>query len=202
MTMKKGKLIVFEGISGTGKETQAKLLEEYLSRKNINSRIVYHPSSDLKEILSSWRKDRLIDNVTEVYLLLADRLSRVNQIIKPMLDQGVWIISLRNYVSALVYQGQTDKERLWIKKEFAGFEPKADRLFYFDIDPESAYQRTISRHNKTGEPMGKFETLELLAQKRKSYLEVLSLISFHSVDASQDIDSIHKEIISNLPDSI
>ena len=46
--MKKGKLIVFEGVSGTGKETQAKLLQKYLAAKKIISHIVFHPTPELK----------------------------------------------------------------------------------------------------------------------------------------------------------
>ena len=124
-----GKLIVFEGISGTGKETQAKLLKKYLTSKGILSQIVYHPTPDLKEVLSLWRKKRAIDHSTEIYLLLADRSDRVRQAIKPALAKGEWVISLRNWMSALVYQATTAEERSWVTQEFARFEPKSDHLF-------------------------------------------------------------------------
>ena len=51
--MKKGKLITLEGISGTGKETQAKLLQKFLGGRGIKAEIVYHPSPDLKKIFKS-----------------------------------------------------------------------------------------------------------------------------------------------------
>jgi len=54
--MRHGKLIVFEGVSGTGKETQAKLLQKYLAAHHIRSQIVFHPSPRLKEILSEEEK--------------------------------------------------------------------------------------------------------------------------------------------------
>jgi dTMP kinase len=190
----KGKLIVFEGVSGTGKETQAKLLQKFLATQKIKSNIVFHPSPELKEIFSAWRKERSIDALTETYLLLADRSSRVRQQIRPALEKGEWVISLRNYVSALVYQGKTEKDWTWITNEFLRFEPKPDYLFYFDITPGDAMKRILLR----GEPLGKFETPTLLNEKRKNYKKILQAIPHITVDASQSIERIHRGIISNL----
>lgn len=194
MNEQKGKLIVFEGISGTGKETQAKLLQSYLQARGIKSRVVYHPSPELKVLLSAWRKERNIDHITEVYLLLADRSDRVRQVIRPALAKGEWVISLRNWVSALVYQGKTAKERTWIDREFAKFEPRADVLFWFDIDPAMALARILARHKHAGEPIGKFETPALLNEKRKKYRNVLQNILHVRIDASRDITAMHKGI--------
>mgnify|MGYP001563230820 CR=1 FL=1 len=193
--MKKGKLIVFEGISGSGKETQVKLLKEYLTRHGIKSHVVYHPSPELKTILSEWRKNRHIDTISEAYFLLADRYDRVRQIIKPALTAGEWVISLRNFVSALVYQAKTASDREYLKKEFGWFEPKPDYLFYFDLNPTVA----LSRINKRGEPLGSFETMELLSEKRKIYENVLRKIPHLTIDASGSVDAIHTRLISCLP---
>lgn len=196
--MKKGKLIVLEGVSGTGKETQAKLLQKYLLSKKINSQIVYHPSPELKEILKYWRRTRKINHLTEVYLLLADRHDRVGQMIIPALEKGQWVISLRNYVSALVYQGETSSERKWIAREFMRFEPRADKLFYFDIKAKIALQRIYKRHQETKEILGKFETIERLSQKLKEYWQVLKNISHITIDAAMDIESVHRQIIQHV----
>ncbi len=196
--MKRGKLIVFEGISGTGKETQATLLNKYFNKRGISSRIVYHPSPQLKEILIVWRKNRHIDNVSEAYFLLADRYNMVKQIIEPALSNGEWVISLRNWVSALVYQAKTYGERTHLEKEFFRFEPTPDYLFYFDIDPAMAYARAVDRHQKTGEPMGTFETRELLLLMQKRYKEVLTKIPHVTIDASGSIDRVHYEIVKFL----
>lgn len=190
--MNKGKLIVFEGISGTGKETQAKLLQQHLTSRKIPSIIVYHPSSELKTILSEWRKNRHIDNISEAYFLLADRYNRVGQIIKPALAQGKWVISLRSWVSALVYQGKTASDREYLKKEFGWFEPKADYFFYFDIDAS----RALGRIKKRDEPIGSFETKALLLAKRNVYQSVLRAIPHIAIDASESIETIHHRLIS------
>ena len=196
--MKKEKLIVFEGISGTGKETQAKLLRDYLSKQKITTQIVYHPTPEMKTILSTWRKLRNIDRLTEVYLLMADRSDRVRQIIQPALKRGDWVISLRNYVSALVYQGRSEKDRDWISREFAHFEPQPDYLFYFDIDPVHVLSRIKKRYQETGEALGSFEKRELLEEKLAAYKKVLQMIPHITIDANLSIETIHSEIISHL----
>ncbi len=195
---KRGKLIVFEGISGTGKTTQAKLLQGYLRTRRIKSRVVYHPSSELKALLSVWRKERRIDHIAEVYFLLADRSDRVRQIITPALARGEWVISLRNWVSTLVYQGKTVKLREWIGREFAHFEPKADCLFWFDIPPADSMARILKRHQETGETIGKFETLYRLKEKRRAYQKVLQTITHTRVDASLPIEALRASIVSSL----
>lgn len=196
--MTQGKLIVFEGISGTGKETQAKLLKKALAAKGIKSHIVYHPTPELKSILSKWRSQRKIDHISEVYFLLADRADRVRQIILPALARGEWVISLRSWISALVYQGKTDDERNWIAHEFSHVEPQGDTVFFFDITPKAALVRIMKRHQDTGEALGKFETPERLKEKKEAYEEVLSQVPHVRVDAGATIQNIHAEIRSSL----
>lgn len=196
--MKKGKLIVFEGISGAGKETQAKLLQQHLASRKISSIIVYHPSPELKAILSEWRKKRNIDHMSEVYFLLADRYNRVQEVIKPALAAGEWVISLRNWVSALVYQAKTTSDRQYFAKEFGRFEPNPDVLFFFDIAPEAAINRIMMRHKEAGEALGKFETRELLAKKRAAYHSVLKTIDHIRIDATKSIEEIHTHITNTM----
>lgn len=197
--MKKGRFIVFEGVSGTGKETQAKLLQKTLrERYHVDCHVVYHPTPALKSLLRDWRKDRHIDAMTEVYLLLADRYDRMTKDILPLLNTGAWVISLRSYVSAMVYQGSTVKDRMWIAQEFSIFEPKPDSLFYFKISPHEALLRIHKRHDETGEPLGKFETKFYLSQKIQAYESVLQDISHIPIDARESIESIKQSIYSHL----
>ena len=175
--MQRGKLIVFEGISGTGKETQAKLLKEYLVQKHIKTHIVFHPSTEIKPIL---RAQKTVND--QIKVLAADRGSKVREVIRPAIRKGEWVISLRNYVSAYVYQGNGTV----VKK----VDMNPDYLFYFDITPMAAMERILSR----GEQLGKYETLKLLKTKRRKYKRVLKTIPHYEVDASQTIMQIHKEI--------
>jgi len=199
MTRQKGTYIVFEGISGTGKETQAVLLKNYLAKKKITANIVYHPTAEVKLLLSEWRKERNIDHITEVYLFLADRYDRVRQVIAPALLRGEWVISLRNWVSALVYQGKTKEERAWITEEFSRFEPTPDVFCYFDLTPEIAFARIGKRHEVTGEAIGTFESLDALRVKENIYHEVLKNIPHTIIAADQSIEDVHIQVKQCLP---
>jgi dTMP kinase len=179
--MKRGKLIVFEGISGTGKETQAKLLQQYLKKKHVSSVIVFHPTTGIKPIL---RQQKTVTD--QLHILAADRAGVVNQVIRPSLKQGKWVISLRSYVSAYVYQVNGSSVR--------NVDVTPDWLFYFDIAPEEAMKRITKR----GETLGRYETISLLREKRKKYKEVLKTIPHSTLDASLDVQSIHNTIISSI----
>ncbi len=176
--MKRGKLIVFEGISGTGKETQAKLLRQYLAKKKINAHIVFHPSPHIKNVLRA--ATSVADQIT---ILAEDRESVVRSVIAPALARGEWVISLRNYISAYVYQGDG--------KPVENIDRKPDGVFYFDIEPAVALKRIVSR----GETRGTYETLKLLREKRKKYKEVLSHISHITLNAEKSIDEIHQQVV-------
>jgi len=194
----KGTYIVFEGISGTGKETQAKLLKTWLSKRQITAHIEYHPTLYAKELLSLWRTKRHIDYVAEAYILLADRYTRITQIVKPALDKGDWVISLRSYISALVYQANTEKDCRDFQSKFLKFEPKPDYLFYFSLSPRKALARIVSRHHDTGEAIGKFENLPALSEKLSRYTHVLRSIPHIALDSTKTIDELHTSIRSSI----
>lgn len=179
--MKRGKLIVLEGVSGTGKETQAKLLQKFLKKKGIISRIVFHPSPELKPAL---RKAASVSE--QIELLAQNREDTVRKVIGPAISRGEWVISLRNYVSAIVYQGDVDVVK--------NIDIQPDYLFYFDISAGAAMERVNARHKKTAEPLGKFETIELLNKKRDTYKKVLGNISHVTIDAAQSIPAIERDI--------
>ena len=194
----KGKYIVFEGISGTGKETQAKLLAQYLKKKGRDVEIIFHPTVRLKQVLKDWRK-KSISLMTEAFLFIGDRHDMVEKKLLPALGKGKWVIGLRNRASCMVYQAKTEGEERLINYLFSTFEPKPDLIFYFDLAPKEALKRIKRRTEETGEEKGAFEKIGLLTEKRKKYKKVLG--KFHGVftiDASESVKKIHQKIITKL----
>jgi dTMP kinase len=197
--MNKGKLIVFEGISGSGKDTQAELLIEKLYAKHIHASIVNHPTISLKPVMSAWKKGRSIDSISEILLLLSDRHERVIHAILPALSRGEWIISLRSTISAYVYQGITDDSIQLIRTLEHRIEPKHDMVFYFDITPQEALERISKRHIETGEPFGSYETIEHLTCCKKVFDHIFKIKKHIRINAAQSEQKVLKDILANLP---
>ena len=101
--------IVFEGIDGTGKGTQAKRLFEFLSRHGIDTHLTREPggttvAEELRNLLLSPAIREEIDPNTELMLMFAARLQHIKTVITPKRQQGTWIVSERFTDSSYSYQ--------------------------------------------------------------------------------------------------
>jgi len=194
----KGKFIVLEGISGTGKETQAKLLAEYLRARGQPCEIVYHPTPLMKEILRLWRAEKG-DLFAETFFFIADRHNVVQKKLLPALKAGKIVISLRSYISTLVYQAKNPWQQKLIEYLYSVFDPRPDAIFYFDLKPETALARIEKRTKDTGEIKGKFEKLEALKEKLNKYQRALEKFeNVITLDAKKSVDEVHKNIVHSL----
>ncbi len=105
--MAKGKYIVIEGNDGTGKSTQAELLAKYLQTKGIATFITHEPGgAPIADAIRTVIKDAQLarDGETNVLLFTAAR-HEIWKKANAELEKGAWVISARNYISTLVYQG-------------------------------------------------------------------------------------------------
>lgn len=141
-----GKLIVIEGISGSGKDTQAKLLANHLRKRQIKVEIVNHPTPFLKKLWRQWRT-QVDDRFSELFLLLADRSRMVKDVVLPELKKGKVVISTRSQISAQVYQRVEKYSSAFYRFCFA-FEPVADLYLFLDISAKEALRRTDERVKK------------------------------------------------------
>ena len=101
--------IVIEGQDGTGKSTQARLLEEYFKKQGKEVVIMDEPDGDLPQahdlhdmILT---RGYNLEPLTNVLLFTAARVELWKKIAEPVLKRGGIVISARNYWSTIVYQG-------------------------------------------------------------------------------------------------
>ena len=106
---KVGRFITFEGGEGGGKSTQTRLLQDSLTSIGVESILTREPggsvgAEEIRELIVSGSSDRW-DSLTELCLLYAARRDHWLKLIKPNLEQGIWVISDRFADSSIVYQG-------------------------------------------------------------------------------------------------
>ena len=112
-----GRYIVIEGNDGTGKSTQVELLAAHFQRQGLTVCVVEEPGSDEPEKSTPVADElrRVIKNgdlvrspEINVVLFSAARRELWREKIKPALKRGEVVLSARNYISTLVYQGQAE----------------------------------------------------------------------------------------------
>lgn len=101
-----GKLITFEGIDGSGKTMQIKLLEAWLGEQGISALCTREPGgtpigTTLRDLIFQQEQ---IGNLTELYLFLADRAEHFDKVVIPALKSGRIVLCDRCIDSTLVYQ--------------------------------------------------------------------------------------------------
>ncbi len=102
-----GLFIVFEGIEGSGKTLQLKLLARYLRKKGIKPLVTREPGGTRlgEGIRRLLLKDGNPSPRAELFLYLADRAQHVKEVIRPALRGGRMVLCDRYYFSTLAYQG-------------------------------------------------------------------------------------------------
>jgi dTMP kinase len=191
--MKKGKLIVFEGIDGAGSTTQLKLFGKYLKKKKLKFVETHEPTDGLigKLISKALRREVKFSWDTLQLLYSADRADHLDKLIKPNLDRGVNVISDRYFLSTFAY-GQLNLEGAWLRKLNSKFQP-ADITFYIDTPAKVA----IGRIEKTRSQSELFEKEKLLEIVRKNYLKIVKEYSksTYVLDGTRRVEEIAGQVI-------
>lgn len=203
--LNKSYFITFEGIDGSGKSTQAKLLIEKLNSNSIETCFVREPggtkiSEEIRNILLDNRTEEMSSR-TEAMLMCASRAQLTKNIIIPELKSGKWVIADRYSDSTLAYQGGgrgIDLDWLVRLNDFATFGIQPDVTFYIDVDTDIGLQRRNNISDDRIEKAG----LEFQNEIRNKYLEIINNFSNRCVliDGKLSIkeisDLIWKEIIN------
>lgn len=103
--------IVIEGQDGTGKSTQARLLQEYFEKQGKEAIVMDEPDGDLPQahdihdLILIKGKEYQLEPATNLLLFTAARVELWRKIAEPVLRHGGVVISARNWWSTLAYQG-------------------------------------------------------------------------------------------------
>ena len=103
--------IVIEGQDGTGKSTQARLLQEYFEKQGKEAIVMDEPDGelpqahDIHDLILVRGKEYQLEPVTNLLLFTAARIELWRKKAEPLLRRGGVVISARNWWSTLAYQG-------------------------------------------------------------------------------------------------
>ncbi|WP_432736205.1 dTMP kinase [Maridesulfovibrio sp. FT414] len=199
--------ITFEGIEGTGKTTQIKLLKDWLEESGRDVIITLEPGGsrigkELRKILLNMDSTD-ITGECELFLYLADRAQHVSQVVRPALEAGKVVISDRFADSTIVYQGYgrgLDPKLLRELNDVAVCGHWPDLTILLDIEPEMGLKRAMTRnlHENKMQEEGRFEaeSLDFHGRVREGYLTWAALNNERIVvvDATKTPDAIFVEI--------
>lgn len=136
----KGKFITFEGPEGSGKSTQGKLLVEYIKRKGKKAVFLREPggtrlSEKIRRILLD-RSNQGISPLSEMLLYMAARAQLIQEVIKPALAEGYFVICDRFLDSTIAYQGWGLGVNLFLIEYLGNFltsEVEPDLTIFLDV---------------------------------------------------------------------
>ena len=194
--MDKGLLIALEGIDGTGKSTQAKVLASWFEKRGRSVLLTAEPSQGplgrlVREGLAGKRK---FTPGTMALLFASDRLDHLAKVVEPALEQGRVVISDRYLLSSLAYQSVHNNPD-WV----AAINSRArrpDLTLLLDMGVSECLERLKSRQGfaeiyETAELLGKVRLnyRDLAAQAREAGERVVT------VDAAAPLEEVGRAVI-------
>ena len=192
------KFISIEGIDGSGKTTQINKLSRWLENKSIPHTVLREPGGAflcerIRELLLD--KNIEINSRSETLLFMAARAQLIEEVIKPDLKDGKFIICDRFIDSTLAYQGYGRKVNLDIINNINRFSTEnisPDITFLMDIDLKTSIQRRIGENVDRIESEGD----KFLSVVRKGYIEICNnnLNRCHIINAEGDENVVFDKI--------
>ncbi len=172
--------ITFEGIEGCGKSTQVKYLVDRLGNLDVSVFSTMEPGGtrvgqDIRRILLDSQNQNL-SPLAELLLYAADRAQHVEEVIRPLLEQGKWVVCDRYFDATLVYQGYARGQEIGLiktlnKKASLGIRP--DITFLIDCPVRVGIERALRRNKALldeGQDRFEREREEFHNSVRKGYL--------------------------------
>lgn len=200
----KGKFITFEGIDGSGKSTQLRMLADTLRERGVDILVTREPGGTplgrrLREAFLE--TEETVAPMAELLSFAADRAQHVEFLIKPSIADGRIVISDRYADATFAYQGAGrgfPEEQVNSVIELATGGLKPDLTLFFDITVEEAIRRmnvrdaAYAKRNRMDE-----ETAEFYARVRESYLGIASREPerFKIIEAGRTVEAIHADVV-------
>lgn len=200
-------LITFEGIDGSGKSTQARLLVDHLQAEGHAVMLVREPGgTPLSERIRSLLLDTTlqIDPFAELLLFSAARAQLVTEKIEPALEAGRVVVCDRFFDSTTAYQGagrgveDPDWLRQLHRKVTGGLVP--DRTYLIEVSPTVARTRRGAADGGVGPDRMEAATADFHRRVADAYAALAEREPdrFRCLDGEQSVGALHAQIIADL----
>ena len=195
--MSAAKFITFEGVDGAGKSTHLEWFANALRQRGINLLVTREPGgTPLGERLREILLNQPMHAETEALLMFAARREHVEEVIRPALKSGTWVISDRFSDASFAYQGggrgvplaKLEQLEQWVHADL-----QPDLTLLFDIPIEVARQRLSNNVS-----LDRFEQEhgEFFERVRQAYLARAAKTPqrFAVIRAENAIPEVHQEL--------
>lgn len=199
--MTKAKFITFEGVDGAGKSTHLAWFVETLKARGIDVVLTREPGgTPLGESLREILLHQPMHAETEALLMFAARREHVEQVIKPALARGSWVVSDRFSDASFAYQGggrDVPVDKLEQLEQWTHGDLQPDLTLLFDIPVEIARQRLSNN-----ESLDRFEQeqADFFEKVRQAYLARQAKYPqrFALIDAAQTMDEVKATLAATM----
>jgi dTMP kinase len=191
------KFITFEGVDGAGKSTHLAWFSDALRQRGLDVVVTREPGgTELGEQLRTILLNQPMCIGTEALLMFAARLEHIEQVIKPALQAGKWVISDRFSDASFAYQGGgrgLDWAKLNLLEQWVHADLQPDLTLFFDVPVEVARQRLANNF-----------TLDRFEQEQSDFFERVRA-GYHKrvqqnpqrytvIDAAQSLEQVQQQL--------
>lgn len=201
-----GRFIVLEGIEGVGKSTQLQFAREHLEASGIEVVVTREPGGTalaerIREVAIAPLRDERMPPITELLLMFAARAAHVDNLIRPTLARGAWVLCDRFIDASYAYQGAG---RGVPDAEIAALEQmvlrnvRPDLVLLLDAPVGLALGRARARRG--GPDRFELEHADFFTRVRNTYLARAGLEPERYVvlDAGGELDEVREAVVAAL----
>ena len=203
-----GRLLVFEGLDGSGKSTQAALLGKWLQARGYRVFFTEWNSSELvSSTIQRGKKKGLLTPTTFSLLHATDFADRFERRILPPLRAGYLVVCDRYSYTAFVRDAARGCDPEWVRTIYS-FAPRPDRVFYFRIPVQVTLKRKLASRLKinyyeAGMDLGLSDDLNESYERfqtrlKQEYERLVETDRFTVVDSTRSVEAIQAELRENL----